>query len=246
MADMIEVSTATPAELLGAGRRHLAVRDFNSAAEVLAKACELLAKEHGDTADQCAEAYLWYGQALLGLSRDESGVLGDGMPGSGNVDDDDEEQDDDDNNDDNEQTEQNCEPEKSKTEHNEAESTSMEADTSTKEAESKPAQSTTSDAPGTSSEVTDNAEPSTSNDDANDESVVNMDSEDDVDNLQLAWEMLGKYKLKCQFFITYVKIASLKCCHWSLVGRIGNQIPFFFNTALYSLIGIISRILFNH
>lgn len=190
MADMIEVSTATPAELLGAGRRHLAVRDFNSAAEVLAKACELLAKEHGDTADQCAEAYLWYGQALLGLSRDESGVLGDGMPGSGNVDDDDEEQDDDDNNDDNEQTEQNCEPEKSKTEHNEAESTSMEADTSTKEAESKPAQSTTSDAPGTSSEVTDNAEPSTSNDDANDESVVNMDSEDDVDNLQLAWEML--------------------------------------------------------
>lgn len=60
MADMIEVSTATPAELLGAGRRHLAVRDFHSAAEVLAKACELLAKEHGDTADQCAEAYLWY------------------------------------------------------------------------------------------------------------------------------------------------------------------------------------------
>lgn len=68
------------------------------------------------------------------------------------------EQDDDDNND-NEQTEQSCEPEKSKTEHNEAESTSMEADTSTKEAESKPAQSTTSDAPGASSEVTDNAEP---------------------------------------------------------------------------------------
>lgn len=59
MADIPEVSTSSPTELLGVGRRHLAVRDFNAAAEALAKACELLAKEHGDTADQCAEAYLW-------------------------------------------------------------------------------------------------------------------------------------------------------------------------------------------
>lgn len=28
---------------------------------------------------------------------------------------------------------------------------------------------------------------------AHDESVMNVDAEDDVDNLQLAWEMLGKY-----------------------------------------------------
>lgn len=59
MAEVPEVTTSSPAELLGAGRRHLAVKDFNSAVETLAKACELLAQEHGDTSDKCAEAYLW-------------------------------------------------------------------------------------------------------------------------------------------------------------------------------------------
>lgn len=32
----------------------------------------------------------------------------------------------------------------------------------------------------------------TSNGDALDESVANLENEDDVDNLQLAWEMLGE------------------------------------------------------
>lgn len=59
MADIPEVTTSSPTELLAAGRRHLAVRDYSAAAEALAKACEALAKEHGDTADHCAEAYLW-------------------------------------------------------------------------------------------------------------------------------------------------------------------------------------------
>lgn len=59
MTEVSEVSTLSPTELLAAGRRHLAVRDFSSAASTLAEACEGLAKEHGDTADQCAEAYLW-------------------------------------------------------------------------------------------------------------------------------------------------------------------------------------------
>lgn len=59
MTDTVEVPTSTPIELLAAGRRNLAVREFTSAVETLAAACELLAKEHGDTADQCAEAYLW-------------------------------------------------------------------------------------------------------------------------------------------------------------------------------------------
>lgn len=59
MAEVAEVSTSSASELLAAGRRHLAVGDFSVAASTLAKACEALAKEHGDTADQCAEAYLW-------------------------------------------------------------------------------------------------------------------------------------------------------------------------------------------
>lgn len=60
MTDPVEVPTSTPNELLAAGRRNLAVKEFTSAVETLAAACELLAKQHGDTADQCAEAYLWY------------------------------------------------------------------------------------------------------------------------------------------------------------------------------------------
>lgn len=59
MAEVPEVSTSTPEDLLASGRRHLAVRDYNAATEALAKACELLAKAHGDMADECAEAYLW-------------------------------------------------------------------------------------------------------------------------------------------------------------------------------------------
>lgn len=59
MADVSEVSTTSPEELLASGRRHLAVRDYNAATESLATACELLAKAHGDMADECAEAYLW-------------------------------------------------------------------------------------------------------------------------------------------------------------------------------------------
>lgn len=59
MTDAVEVPTPSPSELLASGRRNLAVKEFTSAVETLAAACELLAKEHGDTADQCAEAYLW-------------------------------------------------------------------------------------------------------------------------------------------------------------------------------------------
>lgn len=66
MAEVTEANTSPQKELLAVGRRHLACRDWSSAVETLAKACELLAKEHGDLADQCAEPYLWY-DTLLAL-----------------------------------------------------------------------------------------------------------------------------------------------------------------------------------
>ncbi|XP_045772226.1 protein HGV2 [Maniola jurtina] len=175
MSDVEEVPQS-PEELLAEGRRNLAVRDYNSAVECLAKACEHLAKTHGDIADECAEAYLWYGKALLGLSREENGVLGDGMPGANNEEDDNEEEND-------EESGKNAAEEKGEVvakengevEKNEAESTTKDEEPASSTAEAD--ESMVDDKPGTS-----NGE--------GDESMVNLDNEDDVDNLQLAWEML--------------------------------------------------------
>ncbi|XP_045497399.1 protein HGV2 [Colias croceus] len=180
MAEVSEVPT-TPTELLAVGRRHLAVRDYGAAVESLAKACEELAKEHGDTADQCAEAYLWYGKALLGLSREENGVLGDGMPGTNNAEEDDDENDEQEENGDDDAMEGQSEANGDVTEK-EKEVEQGEVESTTKdeaEAEAPEPESSTQD-----------EQPGTSNGEANDESMVNLDNEDDVDNLQLAWEML--------------------------------------------------------
>ncbi|KAJ8728311.1 hypothetical protein PYW08_016696 [Mythimna loreyi] len=185
MTEVSEVSTSSPTELLAAGRRHLAVRDFSAAASSLAEACEGLAKEHGDTADQCAEAYLWYGKALLGLSREESGVLGDGVPGSGNAD---EEEEDNEEQEENGENGENGEAEAEVEAEGEAENEKKENG----EAEKiEPESTTKEDEPGSSSAAAENEEPGTTNGD-HDESVMNVDAEaeDDVDNLQLAWEML--------------------------------------------------------
>merc|ERR1719370_2222667 len=44
-------------------------------------ACEIMAKHKGEMATECAEAYFFYGKALLELSRVESGVLGNALDG---------------------------------------------------------------------------------------------------------------------------------------------------------------------
>jgi len=66
---------------LSLGKRHLLVSDVTEAVSTLALACELLAKQFGDTNVECAEAYYFYGKALLELSRLESGVLGNALNG---------------------------------------------------------------------------------------------------------------------------------------------------------------------
>ncbi|XP_073945517.1 nuclear autoantigenic sperm protein isoform X2 [Choristoneura fumiferana] len=182
MGDVQEQEVTSPTELLATGRRNLAVRDYHAATEALAKACEFLAKEHGDTADQCAEAYLWYGKALLGLSREESGVLGDGMPG-GNAD----AEDDDEDGDNGEDNEENGEEQNGEEGNGETavEPEKLDAGEASKAGEG----SSAIDKPGSSSGDTSD-KPGTSNGDAADESMVDLENEDDVDNLQLAWEML--------------------------------------------------------
>merc|ERR1712034_149918 len=82
------VKVKTPAEVqeeattcLVTGKRHLLVSDIPAAVTILAKACELLSTQFGETAKECAESYFYYGKALLELSRVESGVLGNALDG---------------------------------------------------------------------------------------------------------------------------------------------------------------------
>ncbi|XP_053607500.1 nuclear autoantigenic sperm protein [Plodia interpunctella] len=166
MAEVPEVTTSSATELLATGRRHLAVRDYTAAAESLSLACEQLAQEYGEQGDQCAEAYFWYGKALLGLSREESGVLGDAVPGANTEDGDNEEQEDE-----NGETEAEKAEENGDTEKNEPESTTKE------------------DEPGSSTaEAQSSVEPGTTTN--GDEGGDEEENQDGEDNLQLAWEML--------------------------------------------------------
>jgi len=82
------VRTRSPAQvqeeansLLATGKRHLLVGDVPSAVSSLAKGCELLTSQFGETAKECAENYFYYGKSLLELSRMESGVLGNALEG---------------------------------------------------------------------------------------------------------------------------------------------------------------------
>jgi len=64
-----------------AGKRHLLVKDLNAAVTSLALACELMSAEYGETAYECADAYYYYGKALLEMARAESGVFGNALDG---------------------------------------------------------------------------------------------------------------------------------------------------------------------
>ncbi|KAM9789842.1 histone-binding protein N1/N2-like [Neosynchiropus ocellatus] len=68
-------------KLIGAGKKHLVMGRAVEAVGVLQEACGLLAKEYGDTADECAEAFFWCGKALLELARMENSVLGNALEG---------------------------------------------------------------------------------------------------------------------------------------------------------------------
>ncbi|XP_076233690.1 nuclear autoantigenic sperm protein [Calliopsis andreniformis] len=92
MADVAENAAFTdPATAISHGKRHLLVRDYTMAVTALAQACQLLAEKHGDTADELGEPYLLYGRALLGLAREETGVLGGGVPGTEDAEEEDDE-----------------------------------------------------------------------------------------------------------------------------------------------------------
>lgn len=78
MADVVvNAESKNPKQLLGQGIKAYILQDYDSAVAALSKASELLVTEHGnDTHESLGEVYLYYGKALLALSRQESNVLG--------------------------------------------------------------------------------------------------------------------------------------------------------------------------
>lgn len=63
-------------ELLVEGKRHLIIKDFQAAADVLSEACSLFGTVYGEMGEECAEAYFMYGCALLELSKDQINPVG--------------------------------------------------------------------------------------------------------------------------------------------------------------------------
>merc|ERR1712112_161622 len=63
------------------GKRNYLCGDYSEAVSCLALACELMAQQYGETANECADSYFHYGKALLELARMEGGVLGNALEG---------------------------------------------------------------------------------------------------------------------------------------------------------------------
>ncbi|XP_018112433.1 uncharacterized protein LOC734974 isoform X2 [Xenopus laevis] len=79
-ADGMDIDTEAK-RLMGAGQRHLVMKDVRSSVTSFQEASSLLAKKYGETADECAEAFYSYGTSLLELARMENGVLGNALEG---------------------------------------------------------------------------------------------------------------------------------------------------------------------
>ena len=68
-------------ELLNEGKRDLLVSAIPDAVTNFSKCCEMLVSLKGEMGAECAEAYFYYGKALLEMSRLEAEVLGHAMEG---------------------------------------------------------------------------------------------------------------------------------------------------------------------
>uniref|UniRef100_A0A3Q3VM99 Tetratricopeptide SHNi-TPR domain-containing protein n=1 Tax=Mola mola TaxID=94237 RepID=A0A3Q3VM99_MOLML len=68
-------------KLIGTGNKHLVMGDVVSAVTVFQDACSMLAAKYGETADECGEAFFLCGKSLLELARMENSVLGNALEG---------------------------------------------------------------------------------------------------------------------------------------------------------------------
>ncbi|CAI6373133.1 unnamed protein product [Macrosiphum euphorbiae] len=63
-------------QLLTDGKRHLIIKDFQVAVDVLGEACSLFGTIYSELDEKCAEAYFNYGCALLELSKNQTSPVG--------------------------------------------------------------------------------------------------------------------------------------------------------------------------
>ncbi|XP_054837261.1 nuclear autoantigenic sperm protein [Eublepharis macularius] len=68
-------------KLLGLGQKNLVMGDIPGAVNAFQEAASMLGKRYGETANECAEAFFFYGKSLLELARMENGVLGNALEG---------------------------------------------------------------------------------------------------------------------------------------------------------------------
>ncbi|XP_074642977.1 protein HGV2-like isoform X3 [Tubulanus polymorphus] len=160
-------------ELLAQGKRNLLCGEIAKSVNDLQEASRLLGECYGEIAEECAEAYFFYGKALLELVRMEPGVIGNALKG---VPEDDETEEED-------VTESDEPPKVPKVKN-------IDADT-VAEAEGKE-----EDKPENEDEKSQNGDDDKSQDEEGDEEMDAEEDEDkdkeedDVSNVQVAWEML--------------------------------------------------------
>jgi len=72
----IELQKKRADQLLTDGKRHLIIKDFQVAVDVLGEACSLFGTIYSELDENCAEAYFNYGCALLELSKNQTSPVG--------------------------------------------------------------------------------------------------------------------------------------------------------------------------
>lgn len=72
----IELQKKRAVQLLTDGKRHLIIKDFQEAVDVLSEACSLFGTIYSELDEKCAEAYFNYGCALLELSKNQISPVG--------------------------------------------------------------------------------------------------------------------------------------------------------------------------
>lgn len=160
------------------GKRHLVVQDYPSAVSSFQESCKLYAEKYGEMANECGEVYFFYGKALLELARLEIGVLGNALEGVPSEDDDAESEDDQVENPENVTEKEGENPEDEEDDFDEEQNKETEEVVKNDEKER-----------GLSE-----LQPSTSSG----EKSTKDNEEDEISNLQLAWEVLELAKVICK------------------------------------------------